>query len=122
MVTDVRFDAAQLDGGIEDWLAKSEAKVPNLRPGAQKQVIWAGAPEVQTDWALVYVHGFSAAPQEIRPVPDMVAQGLGQTLSSPGSRATAATALRWQRPRSRAGWRTWPRRWPSGIVSGAACC
>ncbi|WP_167647556.1 serine aminopeptidase domain-containing protein [Mameliella alba] len=80
VVTDVRFDAAQLDGGVNDWLARSEAKVPNLRPGAQKQVIWAGAPEVQTDWALVYVHGFSAAPQEIRPVPDMVAQGLGANL------------------------------------------
>ncbi len=80
VVTDVRFDAAQLEGGVDAFLARSEAEVPNLRPGAQKQVIWAGAQEAQTDWALVYVHGFSAAPQEIRPVPDLVAEGLGANL------------------------------------------
>lgn len=79
-VTDVSFDASLLDGGVGPWLAAAEARVPNLRPGAQKHVRWAGAPEAQMDWSVVYVHGFSATPDEIRPVPDMVAEGLGANL------------------------------------------
>lgn len=80
VTTDVRFDAGQLDGGVDDWLARSEAQVPGIRAGAEKRVLWAGAPEVQADWAVVYIHGFSAASAEIRPVPDLVAQGLGANL------------------------------------------
>lgn len=79
-VTDVHFDARVLEGGVDAWFAAREAGVPNLRPGAEKRVLWAGEPETRTDWALVYVHGFSAAPDEIRPVPDLVAEGLGANL------------------------------------------
>ncbi|MGP6088029.1 alpha/beta hydrolase [Antarctobacter jejuensis] len=79
-VTAISFDEAQLDAGVEPWLAAQEARVPNLRPGAEKRVHWAGEAEARTDWALVYVHGFSAAPDEIRPVPDIVADRLGANL------------------------------------------
>lgn len=79
-VTDVTFDAAQLDAGVDAWFAGQESRVPRLRAGVQKRVHWAGAPDTRTDWAVVYVHGFSATSEEIRPVPDMVAQGLGANL------------------------------------------
>ena len=79
-VTAVTFDPARLQGGVDRWFAEQEGRVPNLRPGAAKQVLWAGAPEARTDWAVVYVHGFSATADEIRPVPDLVAQGLGANL------------------------------------------
>lgn len=78
--TDLCFDADQLDGGVDAWLAAAEARVPGIRAGAEKRVLWAGAPEARTDWAVVYIHGFSAAPDEIRPVPDLVAQGLAANL------------------------------------------
>ncbi|WP_323771329.1 alpha/beta hydrolase [Antarctobacter sp.] len=78
--TDVAFDTALLDGGIDPYLAASEARVPGIRAGAEKRVHWSATPEAQTDWAVVYIHGFSAAPDEIRPVPDHVARGLGANL------------------------------------------
>ncbi|WP_417208112.1 alpha/beta hydrolase [Antarctobacter sp.] len=78
--TDVTFEAAVLDGGVDAYLAAAEARVPGIRAGAEKRVHWSGAPEAQTEWAVVYIHGFSAAPDEIRPVPDLVAQGLGANL------------------------------------------
>lgn len=78
--TDSIFEDSLLDAGVDAWLSATEGQVPNLRDGAQKRVIWAGSPEVRTDWALVYIHGFSAASDEIRPVPDLVAQGLGANL------------------------------------------
>ncbi|WP_172327315.1 carboxylesterase [Mangrovicoccus sp. HB161399] len=67
-------------GKLEPWLAAKEAAVPNLRADAAKQIVWAGEPGQRTPLSLVYVHGFSAAPPELRPVPDLVAEALGANL------------------------------------------
>lgn len=69
-------DVAALDG----WLATRESEVNALRDGAQKRVVWAGPAGQVTPLAVVYVHGFSAAAQEIQPVPQRVAQALGANL------------------------------------------
>ncbi len=74
------FDEGKLDGGVEGYLAAREARYDDIRPDSQKRVIWAGTPETRTPLAIVYLHGFSASSQEIRPVPDMVAQALGANL------------------------------------------
>jgi alpha-beta hydrolase superfamily lysophospholipase len=65
---------------LDAWLAARESNVPNLRPDAVKEIVWAGAEGERTDWAVVYLHGFSASRGEIRPVPDEVAAGLGANL------------------------------------------
>lgn len=75
-----RFDPAVLAGGVDSYLAQREAAVEGIRPDSGKRVIWAGAPEKQTDWAVVYLHGFSASSQEVRPVPDRIAAALGANL------------------------------------------
>ncbi|MFB9151032.1 alpha/beta hydrolase [Roseovarius ramblicola] len=74
------FDTGTLDGGIDAFLAAREARYDDIRPDSHKRVIWAGAPETRTPLAIVYLHGFSASSQEIRPVPDMVAQAFGANL------------------------------------------
>ncbi|SLN48357.1 alpha/beta hydrolase [Roseisalinus antarcticus] len=66
--------------GLTQRLAEAEARVPAIRPGCEKRVIWAGAPEARTALSVVYVHGFSASPEEIRPVTDKVAEALGANL------------------------------------------
>ena len=76
----VVFDESRLDGGIDAYLAAQEAPVPGITPGTEKRVLWAGAPETRTDWAVVYLHGFSATSEEIRPLPDRVAEALGANL------------------------------------------
>ncbi|MFW2587705.1 alpha/beta hydrolase [Sagittula sp. SSi028] len=75
-----RFDPARLSGGIDSYLAGVEAAVPDIRPGVAKRVIWHDAPETRAPWAVVYVHGFSASSEELRPLPDLVAGGLGANL------------------------------------------
>lgn len=65
---------------LDEWLAARESSVPALRPDAAKAIVWAVEPGVRTDWAVVYLHGFSASRQEIRPVPDRVAASLGANL------------------------------------------
>ena len=79
-VTDVTFDETRLDGGVAAHFAASEAAIADLRPDAEKRVVWAGAEEARTEWAVLYVHGFSASSEEIRPVPDQVAEALGANL------------------------------------------
>jgi len=74
------FDDSQLDGGVDAYFAAQEARFDDITPGVQKQVIWAANAEARTPWSILYIHGFSASAQEIRPVPDDVATALGANL------------------------------------------
>ncbi len=74
------FDAAALPADLDAYLAERETTVGGIVPGAEKRIVWAGAAGVKTPWAVVYLHGFSATAEEIRPVPDRVAAALGANL------------------------------------------
>lgn len=74
------FDTNALPDDLTGWLASRESVFSDIRPGAEKEIVWAGAPGERTPLAIVYVHGFSATKQEIRPLPDMLAQDLGANL------------------------------------------
>ncbi|MCW1956549.1 MAG: lysophospholipase [Roseobacter sp.] len=78
--TDVSFDARQLDGGVGAYFARVESAYGDITEGVEKRVIWAGEAEARSPLALLYIHGFSATSEEIRPVPDRVAQALGANL------------------------------------------
>jgi esterase/lipase len=65
---------------VEDAIRASEAQVPDLRPGCEKRIIWATEPAQRTRYGVVFIHGFSASPEEIRPLPDLVAVALGANL------------------------------------------
>lgn len=75
-----RFDGAALPADLDAYLAGGEAAVGAVQPGAEKRIVWAGAKGAGTDLAVVYLHGFSATAEEIRPVPDLVAKALGANL------------------------------------------
>ncbi len=80
VVTDIRFDASALSQGVDAYLAQQEARFDDITPGVEKQVVWANGPEQKTPLSIVYLHGFSATAQEVRPLPDLVAQALGANL------------------------------------------
>ena len=66
---------------LDKWLAKKESVVENLRPGTNKQIVWFDKfQKQQTEWSVVYLHGFSASRQEIDPVPRKVAAALRANL------------------------------------------
>ena len=75
-----RFDPATLGEDLDSYLAEREGVFDDITPGTQKRVIWAGEPGAKTALSLVYVHGFSATSEEIRPVPDRLAEALGANL------------------------------------------
>ena len=76
----IRFDPAVLGEDPEVWLTVSEQQFTDIRPGAAKRILWAGERGRKTPLAIVYVHGFTASAEEIRPVPDEVARALGANL------------------------------------------
>lgn len=75
-----RFDSAVLTPDIDAYLVAQEARFDDIVPGVQKQIIWHDETKSKTPYALVYLHGFSASLQEIRPVPDRIAQKLEANL------------------------------------------
>lgn len=76
----VDFDPAVIGPDPDAWLAAEEAPFDDITPGVEKRILWAGAPGQRTDEVVLYVHGFSATSEEIRPVPDNVATALGANL------------------------------------------
>ncbi|MDA4846708.1 alpha/beta hydrolase [Hoeflea poritis] len=79
--TDIKFDPATIGEDVEDFIASQEARFSDIRPGQGKQIVWAyPASRAKTPLSLVYIHGFSASPGEIRPVMDIVAKDIGANL------------------------------------------
>lgn len=65
---------------LDAEIAQAERSVENLRDGCAKCVTWAGEAGVQTNVAVVFIHGFSATCGELRPLPETIAAALGANL------------------------------------------
>lgn len=76
----IDFQDSMLPDDLERWLASQELQFSDIRPDTHKRIIWAGQAGRKTPLSVIYVHGFSATSEEIRPVPDRVAQALGANL------------------------------------------
>ena len=64
---------------LEGYLTWKESQVENLKPNNQSQVIWLDSVR-KTDYAMVYLHGFSAGIQESDPVHRILAKKYGMNL------------------------------------------
>ncbi|MFQ5623907.1 MAG: alpha/beta hydrolase [Paracoccaceae bacterium] len=79
--TDVRDFDRILPEYIDGYLQAAEAAFPDIIEGAEKRVVWADpATKERTELAVIYLHGFSATSEELRPVPDRVAAAVGANL------------------------------------------
>ncbi len=77
----ITFDPNSISDDLDTYLAKSESRFTDITLGAEKQIIWHdSANKKQTRNAVVYIHGFSATLEEIRPLPDLVAKALKANL------------------------------------------
>ncbi len=101
--TDITFDPASLGEDLDAYLAAAEARFDDITPGVEKRIIWAGEVGQKTPLAVIYLHGWSATSEEIRPVPDRVAASLGANLyyarltghGQDGAALAAASAGAW---------------------------
>lgn len=72
----ISFTPEVINEDIDLYLAKQEEKYSNITPGTEKRILWHAAKGSQTPISIVVMHGFSATSEEIRPVPDLVAEAL----------------------------------------------
>ena len=99
----IKFDPNSLGADLNAYIAKSEQQFSNITAGTQKRIVWAGAVGAKTPLALIYLHGFSATSEEIRPVPADLARALGANIfftrltghGRDGAALAAATASDW---------------------------
>lgn len=79
--TTVTFDAKTIGDDLDVYLERAEAGVPGIQPNQHKEIVWADSQsKAKTPVAIVYIHGFSASPGEMRPLPDIVAKNLEANL------------------------------------------
>lgn len=79
--TKASFDERVFGEGVQVYFESIESRFDDIRPDSAKRVIWApGQQERRSPLSVVYLHGFSASSEEIRPVPDKVAAALGANL------------------------------------------
>lgn len=77
----VSFEPDSLGADLDAYLAEGEARFSDLRDGVSKEIIWNNpVAKNATEYALVYVHGFSATKMETAPVSQQVAQALNANL------------------------------------------
>ncbi len=79
--TSLSFNGASIGDDIDSYLADHEARFSDIRDGLNKRVVWAfPQSKAKTPLSIVYVHGFSASPYEVRPLVDIIAQRLDANL------------------------------------------
>lgn len=80
----VRIDQAiipkKIPLDIEAYINFQEQGFSDIIPGTQKIVIWAGKANEQTEFSVVYIHGFSATRKETEPLSNLVAKNMGANL------------------------------------------
>ena len=65
---------------LDAYLNEAEAGIPDLKSGVQKEIIWAYEDKRVTDYAIIYLHGFSSSRKEVSPVFEDVARDLEANL------------------------------------------
>ena len=79
-----RAQVPTISGEVDAWLASRERDAASRAPlieGTEKRIRWyRDRRGTSTNYAIVYLHGFSATRQEIAPVAERVADALGANL------------------------------------------
>lgn len=80
-----RLDASPISldvsiDSIEELIAQKESSHPTLKPDNEAGIIWAGDSVHQSEYALVFIHGFSATKTEGRPVTTDIARQFNMNL------------------------------------------
>lgn len=78
--TAAQVGPVEIGTDLDAWLAQREGVFTDITDGTEKHIFWAEAAGDRTEFAVVYLHGFSATRQEISPVAERIAEGLGANL------------------------------------------
>ena len=74
------FNPNLIESNIDQYLKKIEGQFLDIKEGVEKKVIWAEEINKKTPISIVYIHGFTATSEEVRPLPDKIANDLNANL------------------------------------------
>ena len=77
---DAKFDSHVLGIDLDKYLSIKERYFSDITKGVEKRIIWANKVGKKTPLSIIYIHGFSATSEEVRPVPDQIANNLKANL------------------------------------------
>jgi len=83
---DMDFKIEALDvplQNLEAFVAQREAAIKNLKSNNASRIIWADSSQQITEYAVVYLHGYSASPMEGDPIVYDFAKKYGMNLYAP---------------------------------------
>ena len=70
------FNPNLIGNDIEQYLKNKEDQFSDLKKNVQKRIIWSEKKNTKTNISVVYIHGFSASSEEVRPLPDLIAKDI----------------------------------------------
>jgi pimeloyl-ACP methyl ester carboxylesterase len=65
---------------LDAFIAEKESRHPSLKAGNEAGIVWAGDSVHRSEYALVFLHGFTASKMEGRPVTTAIAERFGMNL------------------------------------------
>ncbi|MDF1694850.1 MAG: alpha/beta hydrolase [Saprospiraceae bacterium] len=68
---------------LDEYLVSVESEVSDIKPGNEAKIVWADSTKQKTDYAVVYLHGFSASREEGAPLHTNFAKRYGYNLYLP---------------------------------------
>ena len=68
------FKVNLIGNDLDQYLKNKEHQFTDLKKDVQKRIIWYGNKKNKTNISIVYIHGFSASSEEVRPLPDLIAK------------------------------------------------
>ncbi len=68
---------------LDDYIESVESETDDIKPGNEAKIIWADSTETKTEYAVVYLHGFSASSREGHPLHVNFARRYGCNLYLP---------------------------------------
>ncbi len=74
------FNPNSIGSNINEYLKKTEEHLLDIKEGVAKKIIWANEINIKTPISIVYIHGFTASSEEVRPLPDKIASDLNANL------------------------------------------
>ena len=80
MIIKSNFNPNSIGKNITEYLKSKESKLKDIKEGVHKRVIWSNKENEKTPLSIIYIHGFSASSEEIRPLPDLIAKRLKANL------------------------------------------
>jgi len=71
-----KFQTNSIGTDVNKYLDNKEKEFINIKKGVKKRIIWFKEDNKKTPISIIYIHGFSASSEEIRPLPDLIANKL----------------------------------------------